>query len=186
EPESEEEIAYLRDLESAQPGWQQSLAKRLMATQSDRVVSGSSTSRIGRWARALAVRVAWHPRSIPRYAWAYAAAAVVLLGAGGWLLQTRRAPSIDRLIASAYTERRPFELRIAGAAHGPVRQQRSGEGSAFAEPADLLRAKYLIKERLALRPNDQAMLVASGKVELLEGRYDEAIRTFGRLLDAQP
>src|SRR5262249_4551224 len=94
--------------------------------------------------------------------------------------------SIDHLIASAYAERRPFEPRIAGADHSPVRQQRSGESSAFAEPADLLRAKYLIKERLSARPNDKTMLVASGKVELLEGRYDEAIRTFGPLLDAQP
>jgi CHAT domain-containing protein len=184
--ESEEEIAYLSNLESAQPGWQQSLAKRLSATQSDRGVSGSITNLVVRWARVFAEGFAWRPRSIPRYAWAYAAAAVVLLGAVGWLVQTRREPSIDRLIASAYAEQRPFELRIADAAHGPVRQQRSGEGSAFAEPADLLRAKYLIKERLATRPNDQAMLVASGKVELLEGRYDEAIRTFGRLLDAQP
>src|SRR4029077_2193244 len=41
-------------------------------------------------------------------------------------------------------------------------------------------------EQLATRPNDQAMLVASGKVELLAGHYDEAIRTFGRMLDAQP
>jgi CHAT domain-containing protein/predicted Zn-dependent protease len=185
EQESEEELSYLTHLESAQPGWQQSLAKRLIATQSRRGVSGSITNLIGR-ARALADRFAWRTRSIPRYAWAYSAAAAVLLAAGGWFVQTRREPSIDHLIASAYAEQRPFELRIAGAAHGPVRQQRSGEGSAFAEPADLLRAKYLIKERLATRPNDQAMLVASGKVELLEGRFDEAIRTFLRLLDAQP
>jgi len=184
EQESEEEIAYLENLESAQAGWQQSLAKRLAAARDDLGVSGSITNLVGRWARATADRLAW-PR-IPRYAWAYAAAGLVLLVAGAWLVQTRREPSIDRLIASAYAERRPFELRIAGAAHGPVRQQRSGESSAFAEPADLLRAKYLIKERLALRPNDQATLLASGKVELLEGRYDEAIRTFGRLLDAQP
>jgi CHAT domain-containing protein/predicted Zn-dependent protease len=106
------------------------------------------------------------------------------------LVQTRREPSrepsVDQLIADAYTEQRPFELRIAGAAYGPVRQERGGERSAFAEPAVLLRAEYLIKEQLAARPNDQGLLIASGKVELLEGHYDEAIRTFGRMLDAQP
>jgi CHAT domain-containing protein/tetratricopeptide (TPR) repeat protein len=90
------------------------------------------------------------------------------------------------LIADAYTEHRPFELRIAGAAYGPVRQERGGERSAFAEPAGLLKAKYVIKERLAARPDDEEMLAASGRVELLEGHYDEAIRTFGRLLDAHP
>ncbi|MGB7464688.1 MAG: tetratricopeptide repeat protein, partial [Candidatus Acidiferrum sp.] len=121
-----------------------------------------------------------------RYAWVYATAAIVVLAAGVWFVQTRRQPSIDQLIASAYAERRPFELRIAGAAYGPVRQGRSGERSALAEPADLLKAEYLIKEQLATRPNDQAMLVARGKVELLAGHYDEAIRTFGRMLDAQP
>jgi Cytochrome c biogenesis factor len=118
--------------------------------------------------------------------WAYATAAIVVLAAGVWFVQTRRQPSIDQLIASAYAERRPFELRIAGAAYGPVRQERGGERSAFAEPASLLRAKYVIKERLAGRPDDEAMLAASGRVELLEGHYDEAIRTFGRMLDAQP
>src|SRR4029077_6439645 len=103
-----------------------------------------------------------------------------------WLLQMRRDPPIDQLIAHAYTEQRPFEMRIAGAAYGPVRQERAGERSAFAEPASLHRAKYVIKERLAARPDDEAMLAASGRVELLEGHYDEAIRTFGRLLDAHP
>ena len=110
----------------------------------------------------------------------------MLLVAGAWLLQTRREPSINQLIAHAYTEQRPFELRIADAAYGPVRQERGGERSALAEPAGLLRAKYIIKERLAARPNDEAILAASGRVELLEGHYDEAIRTFGRLLDTHP
>ena len=100
-------------------------------------------------------------------------------------MQKRKEPSIDQLVAEAYVQQRPFELRIAGAAYGPVRRQRGGE-SAFAEPASLLKAKYLIKERLASRPDDEPALAASGKVELLEGHYDEAIRTFGRLLDVQP
>jgi len=66
--------------------------------------------------------------------------AIILLAAGVWLVQTLREPSIDQLIASAYTEQRPFELRMAGAAYGPVRQERSKERSAFAEPTVLLRA----------------------------------------------
>src|SRR4029077_5328025 len=93
-------------------------------------------------------------RNVFRYAWAYAAAAIVLLAAGAWLLQMRRDSPIDQLIANAYTEQRPFEMRIADAAYGQVRKQRGGERSAFAEPASLLRAKYVIKERLAARPDD--------------------------------
>jgi CHAT domain-containing protein/tetratricopeptide (TPR) repeat protein len=186
EETAEKEIAYLNTLPSAQQEWQLSLARRLSAAQSDRDRPRKATNLVGQWARVLADRFAWRPRNLPRYVWAYAAAVIVLLGVSAWLVQTRREPSIDQLIARAYVEQRPFELRIPGAAYGPIRQERSGERSAFAEPADLLRAKYLIKERLAARPDNQAILAASGKVELFEGHYDEAIRTFGRLLDAQP
>lgn len=176
---TEQEITQMSALPSAQEEWQQSLAQRLSATESAR-------GKQGLWSRGLAD---WFPRprrSVFRYAWVYAAAAVMLLAAGAWLMQTRREPSIDQLIAHAYTEQRPFELRIADAAYGPVRQERGGERSAFAEPAGLLRAKYIIKERLAARPDNEAILAASGRVELLEGHYDEAIRTFGRLLDTHP
>ena len=182
----EQEIRCLTTLPSAKEEWQQSLAQRLVAARSDGGQPGNLMTVVSEWARSLADRFARHPRSVFRYALAYTTAAIVVLAVGAWFVQTRRQPSVDQLIASAYVEQRPFELRIAGAAYGPVRQERSGERSAFAEPADLLRAKYLIKDRLAARPNDQAMLVASGKIELLEGHYDEAIRTFGRLLDAQP
>lgn len=51
----------------------------------------------------------------------------MLLAAGAWLMQTRRDPSINQLIAHAYTEQGPSELRIADAAYGPVRQERGGE-----------------------------------------------------------
>jgi CHAT domain-containing protein/tetratricopeptide (TPR) repeat protein len=183
---ADQEIGCLTALPSAQQEWQQSLAKRLVAARTEGGQAGNLITVVSQWARSLSDRMAWHPRSAFRYAWAYATAAIVVLAAGVWFVQTRRQPSIDQLLASAYSERRPFELRIAGAAYGPVRQERSGERSAFAEPADLNRAEYLIQEQLAARPNDQAMLVASGKVELLTGHYDEAIRTFGRLLDAHP
>jgi CHAT domain-containing protein/cytochrome c-type biogenesis protein CcmH/NrfG len=185
---TDQESAQLCSLASVQPEGQQSLAQKLSAAQSDRGKRRNAVAQVGEWIRNLAERFAWQPRSVFRYAWAYAAAAVVLIVAGVWAVQTRRAPSpsIDQLIASAYTEQRPFELRIAGAAYGPVRQERSGERSAFAAPADLLRAQYLIKERLAAHPDDEAILAASGRVELLEGHYDESIRTFGRLLDVHP
>jgi len=176
---TEQEITQISALPSAQEEWQQSLAQRLSATESGR-------GKQGLWSRGLADWFRWPRRSVFRYASVYAAAAIMLLAAGAWLMQTRREPSINQLIAHAYTEQRPFELRIADAAYGPVRQERGGERSAFAEPTGLLMAKYIIKERLAARPDDEAILAASGRVELLEGHYDEAIRTFGRLLDTHP
>jgi CHAT domain-containing protein/tetratricopeptide (TPR) repeat protein len=183
---AEQEIGCLTTLPSAKGEWQQSLAQRLVVARTEGGQPGNLMTAIGQWARSLSDRLVWHPRGSFRYPWAYATAAIVVFAVGTWFVEMRRHPSIDQLIASAYAERRPFELRIAGTAYGPVRQERSGERSAFAEPADLLRAEYLIKEQLAARPNDEAMLVASGKVELLAGHYDEAIRTFGRMLDARP
>ena len=183
---AEPEIRCLNTLPSALEEWQQYLAQELVAVRTDSSQPRNFMTAVGQWMRPLADRFAWHPRGALRYALACTTVCIVVLAAGAWVVQMRRQPSVDQLIASAYVEQRPFELRIAGAGYGPVRQERSGERSAFAEPADLLRAKYLIKDRLAARPNDQAMLVARGKVELLEGHYDEAIRTFGRLLDAQP
>jgi len=176
---TEQEIKQISALPSTQDEWQQSLAQRLSATESMR-------GKQGLWSRGLADWFPWPRRSVFRYASVYAAVGIMLFAAGAWLMQTRRQPSIDQLIASAYAEQRPFELRIAGAAYGPVRQERGGERSALAEPAGLLKAKYIIKERLAARPGDEAILAASGRVELLEGHYDEAIRTFGRLLDTHP
>jgi CHAT domain-containing protein/tetratricopeptide (TPR) repeat protein len=186
EEATEQEIRSLTALPSAQEEWQQSLGQRLLATRTNGGKPGNLATVVSQWARSLADRSAWRSRRAFLPIWAYATVAIVVLAAGTWFVQMRRQPSIDQLIATAYVQQRPFELRMAGAAYGPVRQERSGERSAFAEPADLLRAKYLIKVQLAARPSDQAMLIASGRVELLEGHYDEAIRTFGRMLDAQP
>src|SRR4029077_14711692 len=134
-------------------------ALRLSATESDRGKRRIALTPVGQWMRSLADWFSWQPRNVFRYAWAYAAAAaLVLLAAGAWLVETRREPSVDQLIANAYTERRPFELRISGAAYGLIRQERGAERSAFAEPAGLLRAKYVIKERLAARPGNEEML----------------------------
>lgn len=171
-----EDFAEIQTLPSAQAERQQALAQKLSAQRPARPEP----------ARDWATPPARTPRRSFSFAWAYAVAAVALIAAGAWLIQKQREPSLDQLIASAYTEQRPFELRVAGAAYGPVRQERSGERSSLAQPAALFRAKYLIKEKLAARPDDASLLAASGKVELLEGNYEAAIRTFGRLADAQP
>ena len=186
EEATEEDITQLGALSSVQKEWQRSLAQRLSAAQYERGTSADDGIRVGGWFRGLAERFAWQPRGRLGYIWAFAAAAVALLVVGVWIIQKRREPSIDQLIASAYSQQRPFELRIGDAAYGPLRQERAGERSAFSQPTDLLRAKYLIKEKLTSRPDDETLLADSGRIELLEGHYEEAIRTFGRLLDAKP
>lgn len=168
-----EENEQLSSLKTAQPGWQKAFARKL-ATKHPKPVRDRSFF------------PDWRPRPAFQFAWAYAAAAVVLLVAGAWVVQMWRAPSIDQLIAAAYTEQRPFELRLTGAAHGQVRQVRSGARSPLDKPAALLTAESLIREQLATRPNDAQLLIAKGRIELLEGDAEAAIKTFGRLLDAYP
>ncbi len=170
------ETEQISSLSTSQPEWQQRFAQKLATAQPKPVAPAMN------WLSLFA----WKRRVVPRFAWVYGLAAVVLVFATAWLIRIQRTPSLDQLIASAYTEQRPFELRIAGSAYGPVRQQRSGERSSFGQPAALSQAIYLIKEKLAIRPDDTELLIARGRVELLEGNYEMAIRTFGGLADTHP
>jgi CHAT domain-containing protein/tetratricopeptide (TPR) repeat protein len=185
EEATEEDTTELGALPSVQKERQRSFAQRLSAAQSERERSADDGTHLGGWFRGLAERFAWQPRGRLGYIWAYASAAVVLV-VGVWIIQKPREPSIDQLIASAYAQQRPFELRVSDAAYGPLRQERAGERSSFSQPTDLLQAKYLIKEKLTSRPDDETLLAARGRIELFEGHYEEAIRTLGRLLDAKP
>src|SRR5262249_4856107 len=95
---TEQESMDINALGSAQEDWQQSLAQRVSATQFGGSKRESVLTPVGRWLRGLADWFSWQPRSRP-YAWASMAAAIVLVAAGVWLVQMRREPSIDRLIA---------------------------------------------------------------------------------------
>lgn len=116
-----------------------------------------------------------------------AAAAIVAISiVGAWLLRESLSPSVDELLAEAYGESRTMELRIAGAHHAPMKQERGNPGPALSKPASLLRAEYLIKERLTEEPDNAALLGEKGRAELLEWSYNEAIRTFELALEIEP
>jgi CHAT domain-containing protein/Flp pilus assembly protein TadD len=165
------EVEQIRALKSAQPAWQRAMAQRL-ATQAHEPLPVTKVVPIP----------SPQPRPVVPFVWAYAAAAAVLLVAGAATVQMLRQPSVDQLIATAYTEQRPFEMRIAGAARAEVRQQR-GPGDL---PAAFSAADYRLKERLKAHPDEEESLAASGRLKLLSGDYEEAIRKLGRLVDARP
>ena len=151
EEASAEETQTLQALASSKPAWQRSLAAEI-ASQAD-------TRR----------RPAWP---------VWLAAAAVLLISGGIVAMLRsggRSTPERQLkeIAAAYSNARPFEFRLSGAAYGQVRVTR-GSGAATAS-ADLLDAEAEISRQLALRPGDPDWLCAQGHADLLEGRYDAAI-----------
>ncbi len=118
-----------------------------------------------------------------RYVWA-AAAAVVLMTGGIWWTSFKNSPKAAfDLIAQAYGEQRPFELRIAGAKHAPLRAER---GAQPAPVLPLLDAQRMIAPKLGQRSDDPAWLRANARAELLQWRYASAIESLRRAQDAQP
>jgi CHAT domain-containing protein/tetratricopeptide (TPR) repeat protein len=91
-----------------------------------------------------------------------------------------RGPSVDQLLATAYTERRTVEVRIPGAQYAPLRVERGATDSNLEKPASLLKAEALIGEKLQKNPNDPTWLEARARADLLDGNYDSAVKTLLR------
>ena len=115
---------------------------------------------------------------------AYAAAIAVIAALGGYTiwLHAKRVSDPSQLLAMAYTERRPFEFRLADSGYGPVRQRKGAEGI-FDKPEALARAENMIRQSLTSDPRRPALLALKGRAELMEGNYDEAIDSISRALE---
>jgi len=146
------------------------------------------------WKRKMLARIASElagetarPRTPVRW-WAAvavaAAAALVILAGSAWWISFRNSPrAASDLIAQAYSEQRPFELRIPGANHAPLRAQRG----ALASPGvPLLDAQRLIAEKLQQRPADPAWLQVHARADLLQWRYGPAIQSLQQALETEP
>jgi tetratricopeptide (TPR) repeat protein len=122
----------------------------------------------------------------PRQSWwkFAAAAAALLVLIAGWQWRERTAePDAATLLAQAYSERRPFDFRFAGAAHAPVRVERS---TMLSRPRPLLQAELQIKEALAERPSDAAVLQLQARAEMLEFEPALAVNTLQKALRLRP
>jgi tetratricopeptide (TPR) repeat protein len=118
---------------------------------------------------------------------AFASVGIALLALAGWLTYRQlRPPSVDQLLAQAYTERRTMEVRIPGAKRAPIRVERSAPGSSFEKGNSLLKAEAMISDRLRQNANDPLWVEYKGRAELLDGSYDEAIKTLLRALESRP
>jgi len=118
---------------------------------------------------------------------AFATAALAVLAVAAWIaprIMHRATP--DELLARAYTERRTIEIRIPGAKYAPLRVERSGITSNFDRPDSLLKAESLISELLRSKPHDPDVLGAKARADLLDGSYDDAIKTLQRALESKP
>jgi tetratricopeptide (TPR) repeat protein len=165
---SSDEDAVLSRLRSARPEWRQQLIAELCPRQPKRRIP--QLSRL------------WPSGSFLR--WSYAGAVAALAGGGFWIVQTMQQPGVETLLARAYTEQRPMEMRMPGADYGPVRLLRgSANRSRLSRPSSLLEGEARIARELAQRPNDPTLLAERGAAELLDGDYDAAIATLTRARD---
>ena len=170
---SPDEEAVLANLNSASSNWQAQMAETLRSEGIRRRVSLSAPSF---WKT-----LVYSPR------FAFAAGAIVIVVVAGWIgLQVLRPASAEQLLAQAYTQRRTIDVRIPGAVYAPVRVERAGSDSSFDKPEALLKAEALISENLRKHPSDPVWLDAKGQAELLDGEYDNAIKTLQRGLEVNP
>lgn len=109
--------------------------------------------------------------------WIPAAAALLCVVAG--TLWYQRQPAVDRLIADAYRERRPFEYRIAAAMPAPLVAQRGEEGT-LPPLLPLLRAQALVAEAIRKAPDDGHLLRQQAQLDVFAMRPDSAIRALER------
>jgi tetratricopeptide (TPR) repeat protein len=109
----------------------------------------------------------------PVPAWAYAGLASLVAVV---VPTATRPPSVDVLLARAYTEQRPFELRYAQADYGTLRVVKgSTDSSRLDRPPALLESEARIARELDAHPNDPRWLQARGRAELLDRDFDSAI-----------
>jgi cytochrome c-type biogenesis protein CcmH/NrfG len=90
-----------------------------------------------------------------------------------------------RLIAKAYTQQRPVDLRLPEAAYGPVRRER-GAASLLRQPAALQEAEFKIRRELEKRPDDVRSLDMIAQAEMLELEPEAAIGTLQHALERKP
>jgi RNA polymerase sigma factor (sigma-70 family) len=166
------EEQLLRSLRSAQPDFQRRLAMDLAR-------SVRPQPRQSWWARL------W-PAPVPRWAYAVATVPMVFVAVlAAWLYHGHQ-NSPERLLAAAYSQRRSFEMRFAGADYGPLKQERGAAPSRFDRPPALLEAEAVIARNLVSHPDSVEWLAARARAELLDWHYDAAIQSLKRALLSQP
>jgi tetratricopeptide (TPR) repeat protein len=173
------EEEFLAGLESAQPEWQERMASRLASEVRPGI--RHRFRQLLRWLRKPPVD--W----IPVPAWAYAALAALVAVVVPIVTRPTPVASVNLLLAGAYTEQRPFELRIPQAAYGPLRVVKGSTGASHLDqPPALLESEARIARELDAHPNDPRWLQARGLAELLDRDFDSAIADFQQSLTLQP
>jgi tetratricopeptide (TPR) repeat protein len=168
-----DEEAALAKLTSARTVWQTQMARTIRNTSEPRRLGLSSTPF---WKH-----VFFWPRPV------FAAVAFATLVAVVWIgVRWQRPAAAEKLIAQAYTEQRVIDVRIRGAKYSPVRTSRGPTISSQDRPVPLQKADGVISEYLLKNPSDPGWLQAKANADLLEGRFDDAVKRLKRAIDSKP
>ena len=150
---------------SAQPDWQRRLARRIAGSEN----AGARPA------------TAWSKWKIPQLA--LFAASLLLLALVAQHFQKQLAQT---LLARAYSEARPLEMRMAGAKYAKFTAERGAKGSLLDRPSSLILAEALISTHLGSHDPDPGWLQAKARADLLDGRYEAARDSLARALQLSP
>jgi CHAT domain-containing protein/Flp pilus assembly protein TadD len=168
-----EESVYVAGLSSTKVDWQRRMARSLRRASEPPQANNWLPSWLGE-------RLSWKLPAIAIIAFACAVIAV-------WVgIRIFRNPSVDQLLATAYTERRTMEVRIPQAEYAPLAADRGPDESNFDRPPSLSKAEEQITEKLLKNPSDPMWLDARARAEMLDKNYDAAVKTLKRALLTQP
>ena len=159
------EVKEIASLQSARPKWQRRLAQRITGT----LPPDSGT--LPWWSR---------PR-VRRFALVAAGLAVAVIAVQQLQLQIA-----EKLLARAYSDERPIELRMAGAKHAKFTAERGSKDSLMNRPPALLMAEAMLSVQMASRSSDPRWLHAKARADLLDGKYEAARESLTRALQLSP
>lgn len=124
----------------------------------------------------------------PNLDWRWAAAAAlfaVTLSGLVWSARQRFWPESEsaratQLLAEAYGATRPFEPRLPATRFANVKAQR---GALASSDISLTEARLVVLRALRDDPANPTWLILQGRSELLQGQFDEAIKSLEQALD---
>lgn len=170
-----EDTALLAQLESSKPGWQKKFVRKYVVA--DKPKQGWSLF-AGFW---------------PKLATAAVAAVAVAFGLYGFLRHDDLSQA-QKLVASAYGERRTIEMRLPSVPHAdfnpvPVVKGPADGGDWKSAPASLVEAEVLLKQKNTSGELNPQWLQVEGRIDLLQGSsrsIDEAVDAFEKALARNP
>jgi CHAT domain-containing protein len=133
----------------------------------------------------LSVRRSRHAQNLPSFReTSILGAALLLVFLAGLYWNRMQCSRVERLLGSAYTERRTMEARIAGAAYVPLVSKR-GDNPYLEQAPSLIEAEARIQEALKRHPRDPLWLQYDARAKLLQRQYAEAMASLRMAMESQ-